>query len=99
MAVVIAFLGLVAFVGIVTAASVLNGWALMLLWNWFAVPLLGLPALASIPAAIGLGLVVSLLRPIQPPSNKEKSWAPFAFIFIHPLLSVLIGYIVKQLFV
>lgn len=40
--------------------TTINGWALAKLWSWFMESTFGLPAI-SIPAAIGLSLVVSYL--------------------------------------
>jgi hypothetical protein len=57
-------------------AAMLNGWALSLLWAWFIIPTFELPKL-SIPAAIGLSMVVAYLT-YQVRNNKdeekEKYW-------------------------
>ena len=86
------------FVGIIALSSAINGWALMLLWNWFAVPLLGVLPIVSIPAAIGLGLVVSTLMARYIPTGKDNTWAPIIFLFVQPLAAVLFGYLLRRFF-
>jgi hypothetical protein len=46
------------------AATALNGFTISLMWGWFVVPALGAPAI-SIMQALGLGLLVSYLTPID----------------------------------
>lgn len=48
-----------------------SGYALSKLWAWFLVPALGLPEL-SIPAAIGLAMVVSYMTYQPTNTNKDK---------------------------
>lgn len=93
-------LGLLVFgaVAIVTA-TVMNGWALSVLWGWFVAPLFGLPEI-SIPAAIGFALVVSMLTHQEMPSDNERSdfTATFAKVIARaifaPLFAVFVGWIV-----
>jgi len=52
---------MLAFIaGIMVVSCLLRGWVLSILWRWFMVPTLGLPAL-SVPQAIGIALVVGML--------------------------------------
>jgi hypothetical protein len=46
---------------LVTLGPIIKGWVLSILWSWFIVGTFGLPAL-SIPAAIGLSLVVGFIN-------------------------------------
>ena len=46
---------------VMTVGAILEGWALSVLWEWFVVPLLGLPAL-PIVYAIGFSTIVVLLQ-------------------------------------
>ena len=91
-----------AFVfGIVAVSWLLRGYVLSILWRWFMVPTLGLPAL-SIPQAIGIALVVGMLthQSHHYPENKDektstkvvRSLGPF----VAPFATLLVGWIVHQ---
>lgn len=92
---------LTTFAVTLVIASILNGWALSILWAWFIVPVFGLPAL-SIVQAIGLAMVVSFLtRRIaikKEDDEEEGAWLIIAkallYAIISPLLTVFVGYIV-----
>jgi hypothetical protein len=92
---------LIAFVTIFpifAAYAVLRGWVLSILWGWFIVPL-GFPAL-TIPAAIGLAIVISLLVPqdFSEPSEEDKQH--FGKVLrrfaLQPFYALLGGWIVRQ---
>lgn len=80
-------------------ATLLNGWALHLLWAWFVVPVFdALPALTT-GQAIGISMIVSFLTYQYVPEPKEsKSSAVGAglTLIIRPLLAVLFGLIIKH---
>jgi hypothetical protein len=89
---------------LLVASSLLRGWALSVLWGWFVVPFFHLPPL-SIVLAIGLGLVVGMFKgntntDIYNKETNKTDWTKTltlcAGIFLSPLLSVGIGYIVKM---
>lgn len=87
-------IGAVAFA--ISASVVLNGYVLSVLWGWFIVPVFGLPAL-TIPVAIGIALVISFLtHQLNLNDGDETGWKQLAFSFLHPLLTLLAGWIVKQ---
>ena len=78
--------------------TVIRGWALKMMWNWFVVPL-GIPAL-SLPAAIGIGLTVAYLTYTD--SNKlsfdtaaetSKSIERIITAFLMPFYVVFIGWV------
>lgn len=90
----------VAMVVLVLVSCAVSGFVGSVLWNWFAVPLLGAPSM-SIPGAIGLALVVSAFVPRSSSNDndKNKSWehitARVIAAVMTPLFALLIGWIVK----
>ena len=90
------FLGVFALVFIIS--GFIRGWALSVLWNWFAVPLFGLPAL-TVWAAYGLVLLLHVAYVVYIPvkderSDKEKVVGFFGAL-VQPLIGVLLGWFVK----
>lgn len=84
-----------SFVALVTISSILRGWVLSILWGWFVVPTFGLPAL-SIPIAIGIGLILAFTtHQISLKKEEDKSsGTQFSNTILHPLLILLVGWIV-----
>jgi len=86
---------------IVVVSTLLRGWVLSILWRWFMVPTLGLPAL-SIPQAIGIALVVGMLthQSRHYPEDKDEKTSKKVVRFIEPFLTpfvmLLIGWVVRQ---
>lgn len=78
---------------VVAVLAMLNGWALSILWGWFVVPLFALPGL-TVPQAIGLGLVSSLLAKQYIPSKGDDK-ASALVPFITPLCAIGFGWVVK----
>lgn len=71
-----------------------QGWAISVLWAWFIVPL-GVQAL-SIPAAIGVGITISMMH-VKKGNKEDGEWyETIGFAVLKPLLAVGIGWIVKQ---
>lgn len=102
--IILGALGVVAgFFAMLALSVAWSGYALSILWGWFMVPTLSLPAI-SIPAAIGLSLVAHLVSH-QDQSRLAKepatgSWwmnaaGQWATILLIPAVSLLIGWIVK----
>lgn len=87
--------------GIVVASTLLRGWVLSILWRWFMVPTLGLPAL-SIPQAIGIALVVGMLTHQSQHHLEDKDEKTSTKVvrvsepFLTPFAMLLIGWIVRQ---
>lgn len=97
-------LGWVIFIfAMVTAAIVMRGWVLTVLWGWFIVPTFSLPEL-SIPAALGFTLIVSMFT--QHLTNKKsestgKTKSTLAGEIMGtaiggPLVVLLLGWIIKS---
>lgn len=95
--------GFVVGTGLLVAlGAVLNGWALSILWGWFIAPLFGLPTL-SVPAAIGLALVVTFLTKHYEDVAKDETKKPaekFAMacgvLVMKPAFAVAIGWVVTK---
>jgi hypothetical protein len=85
------FLGSLVFAStLCVSAIVWRGYVLSLLWLWFLVPTFGLAAL-SIPAALGVSLVVSMLthRTDQSPTQRDRS-SSLWFLFVHAFAAVML---------
>lgn len=82
---------LLAVVIIVSISAIINGWALLHLWQWFIVPL-GVPSL-TLSWAIGISLVVGLLTNHNYPKKGEESdTSQVAYmIFLRPILALVVG--------
>lgn len=85
----------------IAATTIINGWVLSILWGWFMVPILSLPQL-SVPAAMGIALVVGNLTHQYNPRNKHDEDNDedtvrlfFALIVFRPLFVLSLGWIVK----
>jgi hypothetical protein len=80
---------------LLVAGAMLNGWVLTMLWGWFVSPLFGLPPL-SIPQAIGLCLVVSMMVGTSRASkDSDKDWTNLLAVGVGtPLLVLAMGWIV-----
>lgn len=88
--------GLVLLSLVSAGLIVYRGWVFSVLWAWFAVPVFGLPVI-SVPAAIGLAAIVSMLTSHQAPENKDGDrWAKFGGILLGPAIVLLVGWIAKQ---
>lgn len=76
---------------------VLNGWAFSILWGWFIVTTFGMMSI-TIPAAIGLGFVVSYLtkqahRKVD--TSDETIWYDLRVSLMKPFVALGAGWIVK----
>lgn len=88
-----------SFVVVVSLASIWSGYALSILWGWFIVSAFHLPNL-SIPAAIGVAMIVSYMTYHGTPSDKDKSFSDkmiegIATGIARPALALFSGWIVK----
>lgn len=90
----LAVLGAAALLVVVMPlAVILDGWVLSVLWGWFLVPL-GMPTL-TVPLAIGVALIASsATRQYIPDGPKDDKIERFVWVFLAPLLSLLIGWFV-----
>lgn len=89
---------------LITVSSLINGWTISVLWDWFIVPLFGLPSL-SIPAAIGLAIVVGYFALGSEHMKKSESddetvtdklLRAVIWMIMKPVFTLLIGFIVVQ---
>lgn len=77
-----------------------SGYALSKLWAWFLVPALGVPAL-SIPAAIGLAMVVSYMtyQPTKDDPDKdatEKAIEGALWLALKPAVALGFGWVIAR---
>jgi len=90
-------LGCLGAIIVVVAASILNGWVLSVMWGWFVVTAFNAPPL-SVPAAIGVGMVVSFLTAKRQTESKKGGWEDLTgellFAVFYPLAALALGYIV-----
>lgn len=80
---------------LILSQILVHGWALSLLWNWYAVPFAGAPHL-SIPMGIGLTSLVAVIVGSRGQSKMdEKGWRVVFIPLIRPLLALLVGWIAR----
>lgn len=83
--------------------SLINGWALSLLWQWFIVPVFSAPVL-SLGQAIGVAMVVSFLTyqyidtQESTKSTAEKFILAVMMTIMRPVGAVLFGLVIKAIF-
>lgn len=83
----------VGFIGLTVGTILWRGYVLAILWGWFAVPAFGLPQL-TIAQAIGVSIVVGMLT--HQGFKDDRELGPLvALALLGPLVSLLIGWIVK----
>jgi Na+(H+)/acetate symporter ActP len=88
----------VMVVAIVLFSTIANGWVLSILWEWFIVPVFGLPSL-SVPTAIGIAIITSMLTSKIAYKDKDKqemmdNVAALVGVLLSPFITLLFGYIV-----
>lgn len=75
-----------------------RGYALCVLWEWFVVPLFGLPSL-TIAYALGLALILSFVLPSRYKKDdrpaKEQFVEQALVIFVQPAFALLFGWIIQ----
>lgn len=87
----------------VVSATMLNGYALSVLWGWFVVPTFETVPPLSLPAAIGIAMVVGFLTNHTAPKKREESYddtiwdklSPLMFVYAKPIVALLFGFIVQ----
>lgn len=94
---VIVFAVLSLFIG-----SMMSGWVLSILWEWFVQPIFNVPSL-SVPLAIGFSMVVGFLTKQSTNNsdskNKEISTLVaevIGYSILYPLFTLLLGWVVFQ---
>ena len=91
-------LGLLMAVLLIAGSALINGYALMILWSWFIVPVFGLPVL-SLAASIGIDITVSLVTGNPHVYKDHEIDVPKALsaMFLRPILYLLLGLILRTL--
>jgi hypothetical protein len=95
-AIIVLIGGLLLVAGMIGGAYLLNGWAILMLWGWFVVPLGVVPI--HMAWAIGLAVLMSMFGqapPIAKKSDKgdEKTSSALMILFLRPLLAVFVGWL------
>ena len=88
------------FLALMAGSAALNGWVLSVLWRWFVMPTFGVAAI-SIPAAIGLSMVIHYItyQPVHDPRDtREKLIEALVFLFFKPAIALSFGYVVHRFF-
>jgi hypothetical protein len=90
-------LRLAAVYGLIALGALLNGWALMLAWDWFVAPTFAVAELPLVPA-IGIALVVGFLARSSPDRRADgRGFAvTLAEVVLRPAVVVLFGWILVQ---
>lgn len=95
-------LGLIFYAASLFAISALmNGWALVKLWEWFIIPVFESAPSFSMVQAIGISMVVSFLTKANVTSSdnkdeglSEKIITAYVTVIFTPVLAVFFGYII-----
>lgn len=89
-------LGTISAIVLAALSVMLDGWVLVKLWGWFVAQQFGLPLL-SIPAAIGISLVVGYLTNQQAKRDSDSGMlVTFIQITTRPLFALAFGLVVKM---
>lgn len=82
---------------VMTLAYIYSGWVFVMLWGWFVVPAFGLKPL-TIPLAVGLSCIVTLLAPHIDDYQRRKETSGFAALtpLLRPLILLVVGWIVQH---
>lgn len=90
------------FVVSAVGGSIIGGWVLSVMWEWFIVPTFDAPRL-SIPVAIGISMVAGMLTHQRAKSVDDKSSNTSSVVsellsitVITPLLTLFVAWIVYQ---
>lgn len=92
----------VASYGLITAAAatIIYGWLLSTLWNWFLVPL-GAPVI-TIAHACGIWLIVSVVTAKEPTHTddrhaSDRTAGAVMYMVVFPALAYIVGMIIHGL--
>jgi hypothetical protein len=77
----------------IMGAVVVNGLVLQVLWDWFVIPVFGLPAL-SLPATMGLSLLVNYLTQSAAQATEENTTRVYVMMFVKPVIGLVAGWII-----
>lgn len=93
------FGGFAAWLLLMFYSAILSGYALSVLWAWFIVATFSAPQI-SVPAAVGLALVVSYLTHQISDRKSERTFTEqlvhgFSWATFKPLFALAVGWVVK----
>jgi len=78
-------------------ATLLRGWVIMILWNWYALPIAKY-GLQIVPA-IGISILSTILTAHQIDTRKktiEEKIEGYILVFVFPLMMLLFGWFWRQ---
>ena len=88
------------FANAMVLSPIVQGWIICKLWTWFIVPTFALPVL-SIPVAIGIAVIASVIRGTTPSSKEEEDFSTakvlsrsIAHRLVIPFMSLAFGWAV-----
>ena len=86
---------------VIIAHIAIEGWSLMLIWNWFMPPLFGLPALTLLPAAGLTMLATALQNPVERDWKDQPDlwWKLAKRVLLFPAGNVFIAWVIHWLWV
>jgi hypothetical protein len=94
---------LTAVILMVITSTIVNGWALSLLWAWFVVPIFELPTL-SLMQAIGIAMLInfSTSNLAKEKIQVEKGWTDIIGHYLggaigYSVITVFFGWIISNL--
>lgn len=89
--------------GLTIIATVLDGWILTYLWQWFIVKYYPDVPLLNVAFAIGLCLIAKIVMPVSVKVTKNTTetidWIAVFVWSVHPFMIFFIGWIVHTYFV
>jgi hypothetical protein len=94
----------VSLLAVLVVGTLMSGWALATIWNWFIPPIFGLTSL-TVWQAIGVGMVLELFTGVRTKSdssdNKNKTYMKVLYeslikVILTPVLSVGVAWIILQ---
>ncbi len=86
--------------GLIFVSVLVKGWVIVLLWQWFVVPVFEAAPTLTIVQAIGLGIFISFFgNPQNPDTSENKSYkvlflTAYAKAVFYPLGTALLGLLV-----
>lgn len=100
---VLGAVGVVLMTFISLAFSLLSGWVVSVLWSWFVLPSFpGVPPI-SVRTAVGIGMILCLLRPNpireRKPDEESGAYAAFALagMITGPMITLAVGWLLLRL--
>jgi hypothetical protein len=89
--------GVCSFICFIPLSSIYYGWGLSVLWGWFMVPYLHLPALTPAQAA-GVSLVIGAVTSRSDLKGTREGWKLFGHALMKVPVYLFCGWLIKLAF-